>query len=427
MSPTVAKVDVGILGGGCGGIWLADELTQRKNSCAILDIGPFSTYASTRNQGWLHSGAFYAAIAKPDQQTAEVCKRGGLPIHYLDPMSEHTYQEVPCYFLFDNEEQFELARTRCKDWDIRADPRMITNLASEEPLLGHSLARFALQVDDHPIDTHGLLTRLAWRAATNGAQFYTVSSLEEPFPIWNEDHWTLTNDGMQIECTALVLACGSLIPWLLEALLPGEVHNIKRTKVSVLVLHAAVSKSMLITPTGFDGPNLVPFFGNGKTVVGASVCLTHTDEEITDYKDEALPKDYLRRHSASLDTWLGGIRSRVATDNIPAHFYTCQKVHLAEEDISNGETQPSRTHILKSYSPEAHAPKSIFAFYPGKFTAAPLAVQECADELQVIVEGARTTLASQTPPTIARQQYYNNPTHKLVLDGNQLAFVEDPE
>ena len=50
-----------IMGSGAAGLWLAHELTRRGYSVAVLDRQPFCGFASTRNQGWLQSGALYAA------------------------------------------------------------------------------------------------------------------------------------------------------------------------------------------------------------------------------------------------------------------------------------------------------------------------------------------------------------------------------
>lgn len=73
------KVETIILGGGCAGLWLAYELSARGLSCVVIDgeHGPgdgFAGYASTRNQGWLQSGALYVALGQLD--TALECMRG---------------------------------------------------------------------------------------------------------------------------------------------------------------------------------------------------------------------------------------------------------------------------------------------------------------------------------------------------------------
>ena len=58
------RQDVVVIGSGCAGAWLVHELSYRGFSCALVDTVPFAAYTSTRNQGWLQSGAFYLSIEK---------------------------------------------------------------------------------------------------------------------------------------------------------------------------------------------------------------------------------------------------------------------------------------------------------------------------------------------------------------------------
>lgn len=85
-----------IIGGGCAGWLVALKLVQRGISCMIVDTNPGCAYASTRNQGWLHSGAYYAI--HDDIVVAQACGSG---YHYIEHFYPDTiHEQTRCYFLF---------------------------------------------------------------------------------------------------------------------------------------------------------------------------------------------------------------------------------------------------------------------------------------------------------------------------------------
>src|SRR5262245_18370680 len=93
------KVDFTIIGGGCAGLFTAREIVKRDYSCAVFDRSPYSQFSSTRNQGWLQSGALYAIVKQFD--VAEECAAACRIIKELYP--EAIRDEVHAYFLFDEE------------------------------------------------------------------------------------------------------------------------------------------------------------------------------------------------------------------------------------------------------------------------------------------------------------------------------------
>src|SRR5712692_185855 len=58
----LVETQVCILGGGVGGLWLQLELSNRGFHTIVVDHKHLGAFASTRNQGWLHSGAFYMVL-----------------------------------------------------------------------------------------------------------------------------------------------------------------------------------------------------------------------------------------------------------------------------------------------------------------------------------------------------------------------------
>jgi FAD dependent oxidoreductase len=422
------KTSVAVIGGGCAGWFAADELTRRGIRCVVIDTDPPAAFASTRNQGWLQSGALYGAM-EDDIPTARFCREGFHLIRSRYPNVIRT--GIPGYFLLRHEEELHLVVKHCRDQAIAARPVSIRDVKRREPILGSSRLAYAVGVSDIPFDSSRLLQEIATQACGRGALFRSVSSMEAVKPIWDGKNWHvfLASDD-EIECRAIVLACGIYIPDMLERVIPGQTCAFKRTKNPVLVLRGEVASSILITLRELQGPHLVPF--NGISGNGASICLYRTEEDIADYRDYTLPLHCLERYAESLMNFYPGLMTMLSQGvPIQAHFYVCQKLYLADDFEKNPS---SRRPACLAYSPQPGALQTLFAFYPGKFTSAPIAARECIDELERCLENLRINNVPQAGevvavPTMARQRYYDNPQYILAVKNGRLIFdpyrVED--
>lgn len=393
----------------------------------VIDTAPFASHASTRNQGWLHTGAFYLSVDKPDQQLAQDCLAGFNAISSQYPSAVRS--DVPCYFLFEHADERDEAFHLCQDNHIAAQRICLDASALElrEPILARTPLRFALEVRDHPVDTVRILSSLSRICCASGVRVYTAPTIDSIAPVWLGDHWRILCDQTAVvECDAIVLACGVYIPDALAKLVPQGMPTFRRTKIGVLVLRGPVASSILATPRTFSGPNLVPF--SDPSEPGATVTLMRTDTPITDAADHAISSDSLERYAEYLGDLYCGVTTvighrRNTAAAITAHFYACQKLELpfiGREDTSN------RHHILQSFAPEVGASHSIIAFYPGKFTTAPLAASQCADLVQGLVGKPQLSLpyAYTRPPAIAKQPYYGDPTVRASVEQGVLHFDE---
>lgn len=393
----------------------------------IIDTAPFASRASTRNQGWLHTGAFYLSVDKPDQQLAQDCLAGYNTISSQFPSAVRS--DVPCYFLFESAEERDESFHLCQESHICARRICLdaSDLELREPIITGTPLRFALEVRDHPVDTVRILSSLSRICCASGVTVCTTPSMDSISPVWLGDRWRILCDQTPVvECEAIVLACGVYIPDVLAKVLPEEIPAFRRTKIGVLVLKGAVASSILATPRMFSGPNLVPF--SDRSEVGATVTLMRTDTPIAASADYAISSGSLEQHAEYLSDLYCGITTLIGEKRnteaaITAHFYVCQKLDLpiaGQEDTSN------RHHILQSYAPQAGASESIIAFYPGKFTTAPLAASECADRVQGIVGNPPQSVpcVQSRPPVIAKQPYFEASTIRASVEQGVLHFDE---
>jgi glycine/D-amino acid oxidase-like deaminating enzyme len=415
------KTSVAVIGGGCAGWFAADELTRRGICCVVIDTDPPAAFASTRNQGWLQSGAFYAAM-EDDIPTARFCRKGFHLIRSRYPDVIRT--GISSYFLLPHEEELQLVVKHCQDQAIAVRPVSIQDIKRREPVLGSSDLAYAVEVPDIPFDSSRLLQEIATQVCGRGALFRSVSSMETVKPIWDGKNWHIFLDSDdEIECKAIVLACGAYIPDMLERAIPGQTCAFKRTKNLVLVLQGEVANSILITLRELQGPHLVPF--NGIRGNGASICLYHIEEDIADYRDYTLPLHYQERFAESLMKFYPGLLTMLSQGvPIQAHFYVCQKLYLSDDFEKNPS---SRRPVCLSYAPQTGALQTLFAFYPGKFTSAPIAAQECIDELERCMENLHTSNVPESGevmsvPAMARQRYYDNPEYILAVKNGGLVF-----
>jgi hypothetical protein len=399
-------------------------MAQRGIACTILDINPPAAFASTRNQGWLHQGGFQVAVAN-DPITARACRDGYRWIQSYYP--DLIRPDIPCYFLMHREEDLQQCIELCQQEDISARPISINAVKEREPILKKSSLAYAMQTSDAPVDTSRLLQVILDEAYQRGVRFQAVKSLEAIRPTWDGKMWHVFFDQEhEIQTRAVVLTCGVFIPEMVKRFLPDAPTRFMRTKIPVVVLRGDVARSMLITLYAPLGPHLVPF--NGRDGNGASICITHTDREIADYRDTTLPDTFLAECQESFAEFYGGSPTQMIEEGaLQGHVYVCQKLHLPDDLTAH---QISRAAIHLSYAPQPGGQKNLFVFYPGKFTTAPTAAVTCAEEVERCLSGQRVcSIQSEgagSVPTIARQRYYDNTGSVLAVHNGELVLHTVP-
>lgn len=400
--------DVGIIGGGCAGLFLAKELALRNCECVVIEKDPAAAHASTRNQGWLQSGSFYAAV--DDDVAARGCHEG---YEYItQTYRSAVLQEIDSYCLFRSRQGLRDTLKRCQRAHIpiaEVADNDIRQLQETNPILRRTPLDYMARSEDRPFDTRQLLQSVANEITSLGVDHIEPARMDIIGVTRKSDGWEIDpGNGTRVGCRALVLACGACIPELLESISPRIPMTIKITKTPVLVLQGdPVCTSAIMMPLELGGPNIVPFKAFDG-ITGVSVCLSRTDHPIEHATDHSLPPKTPEAFAASLEAHLPGITEVIQAPqkSIEAHFYTCQKLKGS-----------SRGPLAEYYED-----LRLGIFYPGKFTSSPISARQFADDLRKQFSRATIMSSSSNPLRVARQRYYDRADHKVEVVRGRLKF-----
>ena len=412
------KVQVAILGGGCGGLWLLHELA-RDYSCLLVDSQVLARFASTRNQGWLQSGAFYAMIG--EDEAASECGRGS--DEWQNFCDQHCPDAVEtdsgCLVLFATKEEAEETAQKLERV-LQLTPRLVnraTFLKLEPVLHPAQQLRYGLLTGDHHIDTYRALTEVRDQSLAHGARFHLAETGLEALQISHAHGLWEIRDGTQeiAQAQILVYATGALTPLLLQRQ-TGNECGLSIQNALVAVLHQRICHNLLLVQTGDSfGLNVVPFHG------GASINLARKDWLIDDPFDDEIrvEADTYAELADNLMWFVPGLLEYLPCQ---MHFYVCQKLNNTDH-LSN--PYPDSKFGLRHYF--WIKPKdALYCFSPGKFTTAPIAAQELAAVLAEKLgdrEPPEEPSADEAPP-IAQRPYYDAATHVARLSKGVLEFEE---
>lgn len=413
---------VAIIGGGISGWLVAYFLAEQGITSTVYDTDPCSGYSSTRNQGWLHSGAFYVAL-EDDPGVAEACRDGSNWFQQF--IGGATGKGVPGYYIFEDIQERDRVVRVCNSLGIFAQPANFAALLQAEPILDSPLqpATCAAVVNDHSIDTGLILRRLVDDACHTGARFNRVVRWDQLQIDWQQTHWDVGYQGSTMDSfDAVVLACGPYIPELLRTVVPnGPTHaaslQVKVDKIPVLVLRdSALAQSLIAIPKQLGAPQVVPF--NNALGRGVTICLHRRDVSASSANDHAFPPYYEDDFLQGLTRWLGGLARVIGAQQISAHSYTCHKLGLV---LPGGNV--TRTGVLQPLAPDGQTTdKSLFVIYPGKFSAAPVIARECANQIKQLLGDPSQGPLTAVPTSLAVAQH---PYHNLTTPpqfGLRVAF-----
>lgn len=413
--------DVAVIGAGAAGLWACLELTAAGVDVLLVSAPDSSGYASTRNQGWLHSGALFALFDA--QRNAEECRVGSRIIRsFADglvaghdrphPHASPIVHDLPFRYVFADSDDLEARASQCARAGIEVTPEDASDLSD---LFGRTVQ--SLRAPDGVTDNSRLLRALATQARGRGlvtAQVADLPSLDvDPLA---DGSWRISGQGVRATVRQVVLASGPLGPRLVDRI--DRRHGLDQrpalevTRTTVLCLHETLSDAALICIDG--GPHVVPFRSvDGRR--GATVCVPF-DNAPADPESVHVPPTRAEQGKVldALDSHMPGLAAVVGTGGGDATWYACQKLIPS----ASAGRPDWRHNVLEALSP------GLFLAYAGKFTTAPLLGRQVAEACTGTAPGSSAPGSAPLGDVhVASQPFTRAATHQLVVRGERLHTV----
>lgn len=167
--------DVIIVGGGITGAGTARDCAMRGLSTLLVERYDFTSGATGRNHGLMHSGARYAVT---DNESAAECMRENLILRHI---ARHCVEETDGLFISLPDDDLEYQSTlvaACRRAGIRADVISPEEAKAIEPVVNPELIG-AVRVPDCSIDPFSLTTANVIDARRHGARTLTYHEVVE--------------------------------------------------------------------------------------------------------------------------------------------------------------------------------------------------------------------------------------------------------
>lgn len=197
---------IAIIGGGIAGLSAAARLAQAGLPVILLEASQLGAAASTRNQGWLHSGGYYV-LQSPEY--ARVCIRALRETLKFCPQCVES-QIPPMAYLFSHSET-QISRWT-GGWDaagIEYRPLPIETIQAELPGIDPVRVRYAFELPDRAIRQDVLLTHLAATAENAGAEIRTGTPVRTLRRAGDRIDALITSTGEEIAADLVILAGGT--------------------------------------------------------------------------------------------------------------------------------------------------------------------------------------------------------------------------
>ncbi|MGF0320653.1 NAD(P)/FAD-dependent oxidoreductase [Nocardia fluminea] len=343
---TEYEADLVVVGGGVAALWSTRLAAQAGMRTVLVTSGPLGSHASTRNQGWLHSGGFYAAYQA--WSLARACAIGSADIRVLAQRIPQLLARTGGIYLVRDDHQAETISMRLRT--ARIEHHLIS--AAEWPYP-------ALQVADCAVDTTLLIKMLVTDAVRAGARI--IADTVETAPTYLGGSWTVDTGRDRVHTGQVVLALGAGIPRYLRGWhLDENTPDYSVTRSTVVVIPELTIAGPVIPLFDF-GPTILPIWHRGR-YCGATMCLPF--DNAADGAD-----------GQSTDALLGECVDRLPelgarltpTVRRSIRTYRCEKLLVGDQQAG---TEASRTHRID------HLADGLIGFYAGKFSSASVAARD---------------------------------------------------
>lgn len=195
-----------IVGGGVSGLSAAVRLVQAGLPVTLLEASELGSAASTRNQGWLHSGGFYAIQST---EYARLCQLSLQQTLEFCPACVEPQLPSMAYF-FSRPDTLVSPWTRA--WDAAGIPyREISaeGIFEELPGLADGTLQHAYELPDRVFRVEVLLTELSAAAQNAGVEILTETHVRQILHRDNQVQGVVTSRGEEIPARLVILAAGA--------------------------------------------------------------------------------------------------------------------------------------------------------------------------------------------------------------------------
>jgi len=311
-----------IVGGGIAGLSAAVRLAQAGLPVTLLEASQLGGAASTRNQGWLHSGAVYAVEA-PDY--ARLCQASFHQTLTFCPECVEPQTEAMA-FLFSRPET--LVGSWKHAWEaagIGYRELPLDRVFGSLPALDRRRIQHAFELPDRAIRLDILLEHLAASARNAGAEIRAATPVKSLRRVDDRIAGVVTGTGEEIAAQFVVLAGGaSGFPLSGEFLEPhaGSQHEAEMValKTHLVSVRPEIGRLPFCIPDA-DGLNQIPHPPASVFGTGRWERVSQADER-PDSKQVALLRSEIDRffpslsHSGGSDAWAGTMMQGMQVDQI---------------------------------------------------------------------------------------------------------------
>jgi glycine/D-amino acid oxidase-like deaminating enzyme len=350
--------DCVVVGAGATGLWATRDLARHGVEVALIHLPDPSGYASTRNQGWMHSGALYTVFGTPDLAAANRAGARRIVDHVKAQGLDGCVGDDDFLYVFDDADAAGRAVSGCRAAGL--DVHLVSDARPVDELTGGP--SHVVVVPDQTVNTTLLLRSLADWVCRAGVTTLTARAPTDVGLRREGGAWTIRTGGEVLRAARVVLATGPAAPSMVAANVPtADVSAYRLTSTTVLSV-AGVELPGAVVPIP-RGPHVIPH----RTAAGRpgfTVCVPFDNQPSTPDAIHRPPAAERRRAVLSaIDAALPGLAEVVASapaDDV--HWYSCQKLGSAPQPDRPGWRHNTVDEVADG----------LWLAYSGKFTTAPL-------------------------------------------------------
>lgn len=379
--------DVIIVGGGFSGLSIAALLAQNNVPVTLLETSELGAQASTVNQGWLYSGAWFA---RRQTALAQMCHESyKKAIRFCPECLEPGHTGM--LFAMTSDSDVDAWTTAWDDAGIPWTETSLAKLGNAFPASATELFTTALTLPDRSMQPHILLRCLADKAVAEGARIHTGSRVTH----FKLDDQTIsavvTGRGEEFPASLVIIATGANDGALSQYLSRAESGRQSLYARVTLQTHLIATPQLTPLPfciPDFEGFNHLPHFNrdtdrvsvfgidrwnavaSGATHDSVDSEFTHIEEHIQRlFPNADLAGDQVRRWSGT----------------------TVQAMHV-------DQVEPGRIPLptVIDHASETPSIQNLLSVYPGRATLWTQLAETCADI--VIPRLHPASSATTTPP-----------------------------